>query len=297
VGIVAQAHGERGVDLRLEGQRGSLARCGFGQVHQQRVGLEGCAEGDGLAPGAQGHGAAVEEQLVVAPHLVHEEHGGLGLTGPAAEQRGAQARLAGVERRGAQVQDRVAASKLIQGVELVTVAGQQLGVVPEILADGHAQLHARDLDGAGVGGGLEVAGLVEDVVGGQQALGPHSVDAPLPGHHRGIAQALVVAQGRAEDQHGIVGPGGLGDLLAAPSAGVEEAVVVEQVAGRVARDHQLRQQDDVGPEAPTALQRLEHLGAVSIEIADHRGCLCQQYAHGNLRTRVPRRGELEAISS
>ncbi len=52
-----------------------------------------------------------------------------------------------------------------------------VGTVPEVLADGDAELHAFPTGQYPRGGGLEIADLVEDIISGQQCLGdiPHKL--------------------------------------------------------------------------------------------------------------------------
>ena len=91
--------------------------------------------------------------------------------------------------------------------------------------------------------GLEVAALVEDVVGRQQALAVHGDDAAAARGDGGVEDAASragrVARERAEDPER--GAGRARDPRAAASAVRDEVRPLDQVAGRVAADGELRE--------------------------------------------------------
>src|SRR3954467_8705797 len=69
---------------------------------------------------------------------------------------------------------------------MVTAALPEIAVVPDVLADADAKLTAIEFEHSGLGSGLEVAVLVENVISGQQ----------------GFVKSL--AHGAAAEQHGAV---------------------------------------------------------------------------------------------
>ncbi len=184
-GVVAQAEDEGGVegretsavldvrcrmvDVRCEMLDVGCRMWGDGaEVDNQEVFLEVFGLGEGGAFGAEDDGVAVEDEFVVGADLVDVDEGfveGLGLGG---EELEAEIVLAHDERRSRAVDEDVCAglAEVGDGVLVVEATGDQSLVVPKVLADGDAELEAVEGDDvARRGGGLEVAGLVEDVVG------------------------------------------------------------------------------------------------------------------------------------
>ncbi len=123
--VVAEAEDERLVDRfdpaeRLE----KPGRPGPPRIDGQDVFLEGRADGHGLAPPVEGETAAVENELVVRPDLVDEDEGPAVLAGVSADEAEADLFLAGVERRGRDVEKerRALAREHADGIEIVEPA-------------------------------------------------------------------------------------------------------------------------------------------------------------------------------
>jgi hypothetical protein len=55
----------------------------------------------------------------------------------------------------------------------------EIGIVPDVLADGDADLRPREVEDLGPPGGLEVPVLVEDIVGREEGLPEGLEDFPL----------------------------------------------------------------------------------------------------------------------
>ena len=70
-----------------------------------------------------------------------------------------------------------------------------------------------------------------------------------------------------------------GDLFERPRSGLEEAGPEEQILGRVARDRQLGEEDEVGAARARLLEAGEDPVAVAVEVADDGVDLGEGEAH------------------
>ena len=119
----------------------------------------------------------------------------------AAEHLLAQAVLADRERRGRQVDDRVGAGadQLLDRIVVIAAALPEVAIVPDVFADADAEAAAAEVEHLRAVKRLEVAVLVEDVVGGQERLAEALVDAPV-----------AKQRGAVEQRPSLVGRIGLG---------------------------------------------------------------------------------------
>ena len=87
--------------------------------------------------------------------------------------------LAGRERRRRQVDDRLGAGadQLLDRIVVVAAALPEVAIVPDVLADADAEPRAAEVEHLRAVERLEVAVLVEDVVGRQQRLAEALLDA------------------------------------------------------------------------------------------------------------------------
>ena len=173
-------------------------------------------------------GATVEDELVLAPHLVHVGDGAPGLGHPLAGHGQTVGSAADGIRRGVHVDDEARPAGRLGGDG---AAGE-----PQVLAHRHAHGHAGHLVQLEVRGPrCEPPLLVEDAVVGQPALVVHAEHVPAGAHGQGVAQPSRRAPdgGLAGHHAGPVGPGhGVGDAVVADdvdephqghAAGVAEA--------------------------------------------------------------------------
>ena len=135
------------------------------------------------------------------------------------------------------------------------------------------------------GARLEVAVLVEDVVGRQQRL-------PVPRDHaavvtedgrveQGLALGRLVGL-RAADQDPEVAIGQRGDAIAQRQVGVHEAPVVQQVSRRVPGCRELRQNQQVGAGPSCARGGIGNLLEVPVEGPDREVQLGEGESHVQL---------------
>ncbi len=148
------------------------------QIAHDDVGVERAAAGDRCAVGVEGAAAAVEHEIVVAAELIHVGDRHVVLARHAAEHLLAPDVLAGRERRGRQVDDRRGAGidQLFDRIVVIAAPLPEIAIVPDVLADADADPRAAEIEHLRAVKRLEVAILVEDVVGRQQRLAEAMLD-------------------------------------------------------------------------------------------------------------------------
>ena len=270
---------------------------GLRAVPHPELFLEARALQHQLAARVGDHRLAVEQQPVVAAHHVHVHHRHARASADARQEPAPHPRLAAVVGRGGgrHQQGRALVQAVAHRVHGVAAGGVGLGLPPDVLADGEPDALALEVDDAAFGGRLEVARLVEHVVGGQQSLGLRVQDAAAGEQAGGVGQVLAggaavavhVADHRAEaGRHGV--------LQVAQRLAVlcHERFVVEQVHRRVAAQAQLREHHQVGVQAARLLQPGDNAGAVAGEIADGGVDLGEGDAHGSITPETTRTSDL-----
>ena len=229
------------------------------------------------AIGPDQHRAAVEDERVVPAHLVH-----VGDRRPVGAGRGAEHSLPELRfpqrvggRRDVHHQFSTTRDQVGDGVALVAGVVPEALVVPDVLADREAEPepHRPGRRSRARRRRQEVAGLVEDVVGGEQRFPPHRCDpAILQQRHRVVeaggrcaGRALREAEGHPDPARP---PGRSPQLLDRGGAAGHELGHVEEVARRVARDGQLREGNQVGPRVPGPPGDLADLARIAVEVPD-----------------------------
>ncbi len=144
--------------------------------------------GDQFAARIQCQRGAVEDEAVVAAHLVGEKHGD-----PVASSDGGQHLAAdfalGVpegRRRKVDMNGGMLGHDLFHGIDGVELAGPEGLVVPGVFADGDGQAHALEFDHLLGARRRKIALFVEHVVEGQQALVLFEEKLPAIEEHGGI---------------------------------------------------------------------------------------------------------------
>ncbi len=233
-----------------------------------------------------GKRSAVEHDLVLSADLVDIEQRQAVAPAGLSEDSVAQLALAHVRRAGVdrhhQIGRRIAHA--LKGVDLVVLPA----VVPAVFADHEADARLPHAQHRGhVGARLEVATLVEDVVGGQQLLGVAEHHLAAFEHQQGIAQVLarsVVRYRRPHHPHQLTQLArGLAQRLQARSGALQEGRVVEQIARVVAGERQFREHHHLGAIGPGLLRRADHLRDVAADVA--HGVV--QLGHGELEHHAP----------
>lgn len=256
---------------------------GLGKIDAGVLGLEGGESGEDAALGVMNDAAAVEDEFIVTADGVAVNDGAVAAFSGGADEGFALACFAGLPWAGGKVEEVVelGAGELAEGIGGVAGVGGQVGLRPDVFADGESDFKAVPfVDGWG-GGGLEVAGFVEDVVGGQKGFASECLDgtvfAPCGGV---IAGTFFVDDGTGDegDGSGLGGKGSEGVLYIADKAGLEE-----EVAGRVTAGGEFGCQDELRAGIDQFAVGLEEAGAVAGEVSDGGIDLCDSYFHAVVR--------------
>src|SRR5690606_8384009 len=229
----------------------------------------------------------IEDELVVAADLVHVEEAAAVRHRLLRDHPPPQVGLVGREGTGRDVDEQVDVliGQLLDRIAVVEPARPEVAVVPDVLADRHAEPRALEDDRLDGGGRLEVAVLVEDVVGRQQRLRAARHDPPATAERRGVVQALTrrarVAVDEARQDRRPVGTERR-QAIELLEVQVDEALVPQQVARRIAGRRQLGEDDEVGAVRARVLDGGRHLREVVVEGPDGEVQLSQQEAHAGV---------------
>jgi len=144
-------------------------------------------------------------------------------------------------------------------------------VRPDVLANGDTEALPRELDHGRRGGGLEVAVLVEHIVGGQEAFPGDHGDAAAVAEGGRVVERPAAAGGveldRA-DERGHLNDGG-GDVAERFGGVGHKAPLEEQIARRVTADDQFGEDHDLGALRDQPGVGLQNAAAVAGKIADN----------------------------
>jgi len=172
-------------------------------------------------------------------------------------------------------------------VDRILALGEELFVVPAVLADHYADARARVLDDVllRLAPRLEVAAFVEHVVGRQQALASH--DARLAAkeprcrvvQRASARRARVLVLGNAAEQHRQIVRNARRELCERTFVGAQELGTHEQVLRRIAAERQLGEHRELGALRLRALRERDDARAVAREVTDGRVDLAQRDAH------------------
>ena len=175
-------------------------------------------------------------------------------------------------RRGGDVQQQLRAGirQVHGGIVRVTAILPEIFVVPNVFADGDANLLAVEGDGKILGRRLEVTVLVEHVVGRQQRLVARGEDAAVlqkRGGVRGFATGTLVVAARVANQQSDLSRR-CGETLNRRPVSRDKTPLVQQIARRITADAELGTDDHFHPRVDAALIGGEDLRLVAREIAD-----------------------------
>ena len=281
--VVARAERQR-AERRLGGllRRHRDRRRQRVEVHDEQVLLELLRERDEFAARVHHHAAAVEDEFVVPADLVDVHDRQLEPPRLVGEQFPPDLLFAERERRGGEVEDdlRAFAQEHRDRVEVIPRAQAALDP-PAVLADGDAERAPAERRGVRLTARLEVAVLVEHVVGREQRLVVHRDHAPVADERGGIVQRLALAglvpRDEADDRR-------QRKFAREPVERVEpagdEPGMLDEVARRIAHDGHLRKDGEFGPERRRAPGGIEDLRRVPAEVAHGRIDLRQCNFHG-----------------
>ena len=289
--VIAEPQREGLERLRL-GRRADLGeRCAgrdasSGGVHvaDEKVLLEVAPAHHQVALAVEPERVPVEHQLVVAPDLVHVEQGSPVLRRFLSNHVAADRGLADREgtRRDIEQDRGAAVGELAHRVAGIEALRPEVAIVPDLLAHGQPEAHAFEVEWLDAAAGLEVAVLVEDVVGRQQRLVVTPGDAAPVTERRGVEERVAVAggvRGHAADHEPEPVVGQRRDAREQVEIRADEALVVEQVARRVAGGRELGEHDEVRTGATGAVHGLAHLVVGLLEGSDREVQLRQRESH------------------
>ena len=198
-----------------------------------------------------------------------------------------------VERGGREGDDqrRAFVGELLHGVDGVVQPGRGLALPPDVLADRDAHALAAERAHPPRGGGLEVARLVEHVVGRQQGLGLGE-DHPSPATMEAAFTSRRPARPGCGRRSRPPVPRPRGGALQLPQAlevRLDERVVLEQVHRGIAAQAQLGEHREIAAFLPGAPGEGEDLRAVAREVADGGVDLAEGDAHLGMVAGMARR--------
>jgi len=160
----------------------------------------------------------------------------------------------------------------------------EIGVVPDVLADGNAQPAAAPRDRRDVGGWFEVAPFVEHVVGRQQRLAHDVHDAAAIDQRRAVGDRPSGRAGgqafrKADDHRRARRHQRVRQRRERRRRRVQERGTLEQVARRIAGQRQLGKDCQLGPALLSRGGRLEDQPPIAGEVADGRVDLSERDLH------------------
>ena len=259
-------HGGRGIAFVAACQPEPALR----KPQHAQFGLEAAGLEDHAAIGLHGERGPVVHQLVVPAHMVDVQQRQAVAAGGLAQHVVALAALADVGRAGVDGHHQVGRgiAQPLEGVGHVALAA----VVPAVFADQKAHAHAPDGQQAhGIGAGIEVAALVEHVVGGQQLLGAGQQDVATPDDVQRVVQAVARPGVAHRQAHHPVQAGHLArgqqQRVERGLGALQKGGVGQQVAGVVAGEGQFRKHDHIGLLLPGPAGGGGHLAHVAVQVA------------------------------
>jgi len=193
-----------------------------------------------LAGVVEDDGVAVEDEFVVAADLVDVDDGKVPAFGLEGEEFVAVFVFSQDEGGGGDVEEEVGAGfgEGFDGVEVVEGAFDEFFIVPEVFADGDAERLIVDESDFRVWAGLEVAGFVEDVVGGEEGFEAFGEDFSIADDGDGVVEGSAgvgdIFFGGADDGGDAVG--GLGDFIDGLGAKRNNRRLEEEVFGGVSEE-------------------------------------------------------------
>ena len=260
----------RGDGGRLSGLAGFPA----GQIR----GTEGQLGAHGAA-GSADEAAAIEDQLVIASHLVDVDHRSAQPLGRALGELPPQVRFALAEGGGREIDQQVGSHRgqVPDGISAEQPLAVQVLLDPEVLANGQAQAPAAavslKLQQAGLFGRAEVAPFIEDVVAGEQAFARHDPPAALLHEGHAVEQIglLAIANRFADPQQQrllrweVAGERPEHVLLPLPQGRPQQ-----QVPRGIAPERQFRRDHQIGSVSGGAAAGRQQLGAIAAQVP-HQG--------------------------
>ena len=230
------------------------------QFAQHHVLGELPAPGEQRPVGPEHHAVAVENQLVLAADHVGVGHERAVVRGARGEHPLPGRALGLVVGRGGNIdeQPRATAMRLFR---------RRPARIPDVLAHAYAKDEAVPVEDRAAPAGGEIAVLVEDPVIGQVALGHDAGHGPVVRDHGRILQ--VAFQPRAAED-GRQSPALQGEFPSPLHARGHEIGLNQQILGRIAREHHLRENDKLRSGLARRRDARQHLAGIAADVP-HRG--------------------------
>jgi len=263
------------VDIAFAGDR----------VEEDEVFFEGFGLRGDVAVGGEGHAGAVEDERIVAADLVDVDDRPAVLLGDGAKHFDAQGALVDGVGRGGNIQKDAGSllDELGDGVAGVAGLGPEILVVPDVFADGDAQLFVTEAINVIPFARLEVAGFVEDVVGGQEHLALLEDDAAVLDEGGFVGDSLagagmIDAARKAYDggeRHAV------GDVFQGVQIALDEGGALEEIEREIAAGAELGKYGEFRAAALGLFREVENAGGVAFKVADGWVELGEGYLHSD----------------
>ena len=211
----------------------------------------------------------VEDELVLAADEVAEREVRARVARASDEHLLALLGLADVERGRGQVHDELRSR---QGK-----IGRGRARLPDVLADGRADVDVPEPKQQQVAALGEVPVLVEDAVVREEVLPVDGLDAAVRADCARVRE-VAVEPGRPDERDDALARAR--DLLDRVVRRTDESGTEQEVLGRVARDRELGEDDEIGAGSLGFGQSVENHSAVPVEVADDRVQLCERDSQG-----------------
>src|SRR6266487_1768738 len=252
------------------------------QPPRNQIFLEGEGLRGDIALRREGNAGAVENKAIVAAHLIHVNDWAVMIDGNRAQHFQAQGTLVEGVGRGGHVQQH--RSSLLNDfrhrVALIALAGPEILVVPNVLADRDAQLLAAKPKNRLAIRGLKVARFIKDVIGGKQHL------ALLENHTPPAEQCGFIGDGLAcpiRDAPGVAHNGGqrnLGSkLLQSGMVSLDEGGAFEKVLRKIAAQTEFGEYCEIGAALLGLRRQAQDASRVSCKVANCWIELSERYLH------------------
>ena len=145
--------------------------------------------------------------------------------------------------------------------------GHGSGGVPDVLADVHREDRAAlaQLEDRRLHPGLEVPVLVEDAVVRQVLLVVHARHGPVVADGGGVHDVVLPVDEADHDDEAGRRPG---HAVEGTQVRLDERGPEQEILGRVARQAQLGEGDQIDPEGARPLDLVEHPASITLDVAD-----------------------------
>src|SRR5580693_5273249 len=252
------------------------------RVEENQVLLEGPGLRGHVAICSQRHARPIKYKTVVAADLVDVDHGTMVIQRNRSQHLKSQGAFVQCIRRSRNIQQHCSSlpENLGDGVSWIQWFRPKVFVVPNVLADGDAQILTMNLEDRLVIRRLEIPRFVEDIIGGQQHLALLEDDAS-PAKHRGLIGdglpcSVLHAPGVTDDS----GQGYLcGEINQLPVVSLDECGALQKVLGKIAAKAELGKYGQVGAALLRLSSQAQDARRISCEVADGGIELRERYFH------------------